>query len=37
MFSTKIRAVSRVSNLTKASFKDNLKWGRLNGFRKASW
>ena len=25
MFSTKIRAVSRVSNLTKASFKDNLK------------
>ena len=37
MFSTKIRSVNRLTNLTKASFKDNLKWGKLSGFRKASW
>lgn len=37
MFSTKIRSVSRLTNLTKASFKDTLKWGKLSGFRKASW
>jgi ribosomal protein S14 len=37
MFSTKVRAVSRLTNLTKSSFKENLKWGKLNGFKKASW
>lgn len=37
IFSTKIRSVSRLTNLTKASFKDNLQWGKLNGFKKASW
>ncbi len=37
MFSTKIRSVSRLSNLTKSSFRENLRWGKLNGFKKASW
>lgn len=37
IFSTKIRSVNRLTNLTKASFKDNLKWGKVSGFRKASW
>jgi ribosomal protein S14 len=29
--------VNRLTNLTKASFQENLKWGKLSGFRKASW
>lgn len=37
IFSTKIRSVNRLTNLTKASFQENLKWGKLSGFRKASW
>ena len=37
MFSTKIRAVSRISNLTKSAFRENFRWGKLSGFRKASW
>ncbi len=37
MFSTKIRSVSRLTNLTKSTFRENLRWGKLNGFRKASW
>lgn len=37
MFSTKVRSVSRLTNLTKSSFKENLKWGNLSGFKKASW
>ena len=37
VFSTKVRAVIRLTNLTKASFNENLKWGKVNGFRKASW
>ena len=37
VFSTKARAVTRLTNLTKASFNENLKWGKLNGFKKASW
>ena len=37
MSSTKVRSVSRVTNLTKASFNETLKWGRLSGFKKASW
>jgi ribosomal protein S14 len=34
--STKVRSVSRISNLTKASFKDNLNFGKVNGFTKSS-
>lgn len=37
IFSTKIRSVSRLTNMTKASFKENINWGQLNGFRKSSW
>lgn len=37
IYSSKIRSVSRISNLTKASFKNNLHWGKVNGFRKSSW
>lgn len=37
IFSTKIRSVSRLTNLTKSSFRENLRWGKLTGFRKASW
>ncbi len=37
MFSTKVRAVSRLTNLTKSSFRENLRWGKVSGFRKASW
>jgi len=37
MFSTKVRSVNRLTNLTKASFKDQIQWGKLSGFRKASW
>jgi len=37
MYSTKIRAVNRMTNLTKSSFKDTLRWGNVSGFKKASW
>jgi len=37
VFSTKIRSVSRLVNLTKSTFRETLRWGKLNGFRKASW
>ena len=37
IFSTKIRSVSRLTNLTKSSFRENFRWGKLNGFKKASW
>lgn len=37
ILSTKIRSVNRLTNLTKASFQENLKWSKLSGFRKASW
>ena len=37
MFSTKVRSVNRLTNLTKSTFKENLKWGKISGFRKASW
>ena len=37
MFSTKIRSVSRLSNLTKSAFRENFRWGKLSGFKKASW
>ena len=37
IFSTKIRSVSRITNLTKSSFRENLRWGKLSGFQKASW
>ena len=37
MFSTKIRSVSRLTNLTKSSLRDNIRWGKVSGFRKASW
>lgn len=37
MFSTKIRSVSRLTNLTKSTLRENFRWGKLNGFRKASW
>ena len=36
MASTKVRAVSRITNLTKSSFRETLRWGRLCGFRKSS-
>jgi len=37
IFSTKIRSVSRLTNLTKSSFRENFRWGKLSGFKKASW
>lgn len=37
MYSTKIRSVSRITNLTKSSFRDNIRWGLINGFKKSSW
>ncbi len=37
MSSTKVRAVSRITNLTKSSFRETLRWGKLCGFRKSSW
>lgn len=37
MHSTRTRAVSRITNLTKASFKNALTWGNVSGFRKSSW
>lgn len=37
MMTTKIRSVSRLTNLTKSSFRDNLRWGKVSGFKKASW
>lgn len=37
MISTKVRSVSRLSNMTKATLKKNIQWGRLNGFKKSSW
>ena len=33
---TKVRSVSRLSNLTKASFKSSMNFGKLNGFKKSS-
>jgi ribosomal protein S14 len=36
IFSTKIRSVSRLTNLTKSSLRDNIRWGKVTGFRKAS-
>lgn len=35
--STRTRAVSRLTNLTKASFKHSLTWGNVSGFKKSSW
>lgn len=35
--STKIRSISRISNLSKAFFRNDLNWGKINGFRKSSW
>jgi len=35
--STKIRSVSRLTNLTKSTFRETLRWGKLCGFRKSSW
>jgi len=35
--STKVRSISRTSNLTNAFFKKNINWGKINGFRKSSW
>lgn len=37
MHSTRTRAVSRLTNLTKASFKHSLTWGNVCGFKKSSW
>lgn len=36
MFSTKIRAVNRITNMTKSTFRDYLHSGNVTGFRKAS-
>jgi len=36
MFSTKTRAVSRITNLTKASFKNALTLANVCGFKKSS-
>lgn len=36
IFSTKIRSVYRLTNLTKSSFRDNLRQTNIAGFRKAS-
>jgi len=36
MFSSKVRAVSRITNLTKATMKSNLAEGGIVGFKKAS-
>ncbi len=37
IFSTKIRSVSRLTNLTKSTFREYLRWGKVSGFKKASW
>lgn len=37
MVSSKVRSVSRVTNLTKAFFSENLKGGFVSGFKKGSW
>ena len=37
IFSTKTRSVSRMTNLTKASFKNTLTWANASGFKKSSW
>ena len=37
MFSTKVRSISRMTNLTKSSFRDNLRLTNISGFKKASW
>lgn len=37
IFSTKVRSVYRITNLTKSTFRENLRWGKVSGFRKASW
>lgn len=37
IFSTKIRSVYRITNLTKSTLRENLRWGKVTGFRKASW
>lgn len=37
MFTKEVRAVSRVTNLAKSSFKNSLSWGKVSGFRKSSW
>ena len=37
IFSTKIRSISRITNLTKSSFRDYVRWGKINGFKKSSW
>jgi len=36
MHSTRTRAISRLTNLTKASFKHSLTWGNVCGFKKSS-
>jgi len=36
MFSTKVRSISRMTNLTKSSFRDNLRLTNISGFKKAS-
>lgn len=35
--STKVRSISRITNLTKSSFRDNLRLANVSGFKKASW
>lgn len=37
MVSTKVRSVARLVNMTKATLKKNIQWGKLNGFKKSSW
>ena len=36
MISSKVRSVSRLTNLTKAFFSENLKTGSISGFKKGS-
>lgn len=35
--STKVRSISRISNFSKGFLKNHLSWGKINGFKKASW
>ncbi len=37
MFTKEVRAVSRITNLAKSSFKNSLNWGKVSGFKKSSW
>jgi ribosomal protein S14 len=37
MFTKEVRAVFRITNLAKSSFKNSLSWGKVSGFKKSSW